>query len=74
MGDHRFGNEDFAAFGGLVEARDDIGVLSAELGDFYANDAGAEVGAGDEGAMAGYGVGLGEGGLVEGEVSADDIC
>jgi hypothetical protein len=39
--------------------------------DGDANEAGAEGGAGDEGAVASYRVGLGEGGVVEGEVGVD---
>ena len=74
MGDHRFGDEDFGAFGGLEEARDSVRVLPAEFRDLYAYDPEAERGAGNEGAVAGYGVGLGEGGVVKGEMRADGIC
>ena len=80
MGDHGFGDEDFGGVGGgrgragLEEARGGVGVLAPGLGDFDADEAGAEGGAGDEGAVGGYGVGLGEGGVVEGEVGADGVC
>jgi hypothetical protein len=74
LGDHRFGNEDFGASRGLEKARDSVRVLPAGLGDLYADDAGAGRGAGNEGAVAGYGVGLREGGVVEGEVRANSIC
>ncbi len=74
MHDHGFGDEGFGAFGGLVQACDDVGVLPVGLGDADADLAGPEGGTGHEGAVAGYGVGLAERGVVEGEMRADGIC